>query len=94
MNYTYVLRSKKDGKLYTGSTGDLRKRFIEHNTGKNFSTKGRGPFELIYYEACIEHEDAYAREKFLKSGPGKAYIKKRLKRFLQLTGFGPVTGTP
>jgi len=50
------------------------------------STKGRGPFELIYYEACINEQDARTREKYLKSGPGKHYLKNRLKRFLSLTG--------
>lgn len=89
MFYTYVLKSKKDNRWYTGSTKDLRKRFSEHNLGKNFSTKGRGPFELIYYEACKNKEDAFAREKYLKSGIGKRYLKNRLKRFLFLTGFSP-----
>jgi len=92
--YTYVLRSLKNHRLYTGSTGDLRKRFKEHNTGRNFSTKGRGPFELLYYEACLNLADAQAREKLLKSGPGKKFLKNRLKRFLLLTGYGPVTGVP
>lgn len=49
-------------------------------------TKGRGPFKLIYYEACLNQQDAYTREKYLKSGMGKRYIKNRLKRFLFLTG--------
>jgi putative endonuclease len=48
MNYVYVLRSKKDGKWYTGCTESLRKRFSQHNDGKVASTRGRGPFELIY----------------------------------------------
>jgi putative endonuclease len=87
MIYTYVIRSKKDGKWYTGFTHDLRKRFKQHNNNKMFSTKGRGPFELIYYEACINKQDACTREKYLKSGPGKRYLKNRLKRFLSLTGF-------
>ena len=94
MFYTYILLSEKDGKMYTGSTGDLRKRFHEHNSGKNFSTKNRGPFKLIYYEACLDRGDAEAREKFLKSGPGKKFVYNRLKRFRKLTGFGPTTGTP
>lgn len=94
MFYTYLLLSKKDGRFYTGFTGDLWKRFKEHNEGRNFSTKNRGPFNLIYYEACLNEEDAKSREKFLKSGPGKKYIKNRLRRFLLLTGFGPVTGSP
>lgn len=86
MWYVYVLKSQKDGKLYTGFTGDLRKRLRQHEDGKNSSTKYRGPFILMYYEAGINEEDARAREKYLKSGMGKRYINNRLKRFLSLTG--------
>jgi len=86
MHYTYVLRSKKDKQWYTGCTNNLRKRFKEHNDGKNISTKGRGPFEIIYCEICSNQKDAYAREKYLKTGMGKRYLKNRLKRFLSLTG--------
>ncbi|MBU1862764.1 MAG: GIY-YIG nuclease family protein [Candidatus Omnitrophica bacterium] len=86
MNYTYVLRSNKNRKLYVGYTHNLRKRFYEHNSEQVRSTKGRGPFELMYYEACINKHDALEREKYLKSGMGKRYIKNRLKRFLFLTG--------
>ena len=50
------------------------------------ATKGRGPFELIYYEACKNELDAFSREKYLKSGPGKHYLNNRLKRFLSLVG--------
>jgi len=76
----------KDKGFYTGSTGDLRRRLKEHNTGKVFSTKNRGPFKLIYYEACLNEQDARAREKYLKTGMGKRYLKNRLKHFLSLTG--------
>ena len=86
MVFVYVLQSKKDQRWYTGFTQNLRKRFNEHNEGKVFSTKGRGPFGLIYYEACLNQSDAAAREKYLKSGMGKRYLKNRLKRFLSLTG--------
>ncbi|MFH1456589.1 MAG: GIY-YIG nuclease family protein [Patescibacteria group bacterium] len=86
MFYVYLLISKKDNKWYTGFSSDLRKHLNEHNLGKVFSTKGRGTFELIYYEACIDKKDAQAREKYLKSGPGKRYLKNRLRRFLSLTG--------
>jgi len=77
MHYTYVLRSKKDFRWYTGYTGDLRKRFMLHNENKIPATKGRCPFELIYYECCANQQDAYAREKYLKSGMGKRYLKNR-----------------
>ena len=86
MYYTYVLQSKKDYKLYTGYTNDLRKRFKEHNEGKSKYTKGRGPYSLIYYEACLNESDARSRELYLKAGKGKRYLKTRLKRFLFRTG--------
>ena len=86
MFYTYILRSTKDKRWYTGCTKDLRKRFSEHNNGKVVSTMGRGPLELIYYEACRNESDAFYREGYLKSGPGKKYLKNRLKRFLSLMG--------
>ncbi len=86
MYYTDIIQSEKDKKFYTGSTKDLRKRFNEHNSGKVSSTKNRGPFMLIYYEACLNGHDARYREKYLKSGFGKRYLKSRLKSFLSLTG--------
>ena len=82
MRYTYVLQSLKDNRLYTGSTIDLKKRIKDHNEGKVSSTRGRGQFVLIYYEACLNDHDARVREKYLKSGMGKRYIKNRLKNFL------------
>ena len=84
--YTYVMKSKKSGNLYTGYTNNLRKRFKEHNERKSTYTKTWGPYELVYYEACIDEEDARSREKYLKSGKGKRYIKYRLKHFLFRTG--------
>jgi len=82
MFYTYILKSKKNDKFYIGFTNDLRKRFKEHNDGKSTYTRGRGPYDLIYYEACLEKEDARSRELYLKSGRGRRYINSRLKRFL------------
>ncbi len=81
MYYVYVIQSEKDGKWYTGLTNDWQKRLSEHNAGKVFSTKNRAPFKLIYYEACLNEYDARAREKYLKSGRGKRYLKNRLKHF-------------
>ena len=86
MYYTYVIKSKSNGKMYTGSTNYLRKRFREHNKGYVNSTKNRGPFVLVYYEACLNEHDARIREKYLKTGFGKRYLKNRMKRFLSPTG--------
>lgn len=79
MTYVYLLRSKKDGECYIGSTNDLRTRFKMHNDGKIFSTKNRRPFELLYYEAYKEESDARHREHNLKLR-SRAFLqlKKRL----------------
>ena len=86
MFYTYVLKSKNYDKWYTGSTNDLRKRLKLHNDGKSNYTKKYKPYEIIYYEACINEQDARSRELYLKTGMGKRYLKNRLGRFLSLTG--------
>ncbi len=77
MFYTYILKSKKDNKLYVGFTDDLKKRFQEHNNGKVDSTKNRKPFELIYYEACKSKIKALKREKYFKTGFGRKFLKER-----------------
>lgn len=82
MFYTYVIKSQKNNNWYTGYTNDLRKRFNQHNDGKSIWTKSRGPWKLIYYEACLNKDDAKAREKYLKSGMGKRYLKNRIKTYL------------
>ncbi|MFA5103848.1 MAG: GIY-YIG nuclease family protein [Candidatus Margulisiibacteriota bacterium] len=78
MFITYVLRSLKDGKLYTGFTGDLEARVKLHNDGFVKATNSRRPFKLIYYEACEAKSDAMNREKQLKTGFGRAYLKRRI----------------
>jgi len=80
MFYTYVLRSIKDNKLYTGSTDNLERRFREHNASKVFSTKSRIPFELIYYEAYKSESDARKRESNLKL---RSRALEQLKRRIQ-----------
>jgi putative endonuclease len=77
--YTYILRSEKMGTLYTGVTNNLAKRLEQHNMGDVYYTKHKRPYTLIYYEACISKYDAYRRERYLKTGMGKGYIKNRLK---------------
>jgi putative endonuclease len=82
MYYTYILRSLKDNKFYTGFTKNLKLRFDEHVKGKVKSTKDRRPLELIYYEACHSQTDATHREKYLKTYHGKSFIRKRVKSYL------------
>jgi putative endonuclease len=83
MYYVYLLISESDGNYYTGSTLDLRRRLQEHNEGKVISTAKRKPMKLVYYEACLDEKDARRREKYLKSGMGKKYLRNRLKSYFQ-----------
>ena len=79
MFYFYILKSKKDGKCYLGSTNDLRRRIVEHNKGKIFSTRYRKPLVLVYYEAFLSEKDARQRKQTLKNyGQGITNLYKRL----------------
>jgi putative endonuclease len=84
--YTYILKSEKDGINYAGYTHDLYLRFEQHQNGLVESTKSRKPFKLIYFEACLNKEDALKREKYFKTHYGKMFLKKRLKSYF--TGWG------
>ena len=86
-HYVYILQGNV-GNWYTGCTSDLKKRLKEHHDGKSNYTKHRGPYQLIYYEACLNSSDAYRRERYLKTGMGKRYLKNRLKQQL----YGALTG--
>ena len=83
MYYVYVLQSIKDNKLYIGHTNDLKRRIKEHNSGFTLSTRYRKPFKLIYYESYVNLNDALEKEKFLKTGWGKNYLKRTLKFYFK-----------
>jgi putative endonuclease len=82
MYYIYVLLSEYDGKFYTGFTKNLKLRFEQHTRGLVNSTRNRRPLRLVYYEACLNQEDATRREKYLKTYHGKMFLKRRLKSYL------------
>lgn len=84
MYYVYLIQNE-DHVIYYGSTNDLRRRMVEHQSGKSFSTKGH-IWRLIYYEAYFDEHDAREREKQLKyHGQALAQLKRRLKNSLQKT---------
>jgi putative endonuclease len=80
--YVYVLQSETDRDLYVGYTDDLKKRLNDHNKGKVPSTKNRTPLKLVYYEACLNQQDATKRENYLKTTWGRRYINSRLEQYL------------
>jgi putative endonuclease len=79
MYYTYVLQSSRDGEWYTGATSNRKARLSEHERGEVSSTRFRRPLRLIYYEACLDASDAYRRERHLKTGRGKRYLRQRMR---------------
>ena len=85
MFYVYILKSKKDGKLYIGYSGNLRQRVREHGNGKVESTKNRRPLELVYYEAYKDEDDAKGRERSFKHS-GSVYngLIKRIKKSIKI----------
>ena len=80
--YVYVLKFEEDKMFYTGYSKDLKLRFKQHMKKQVSSTKGRGKFKLIYYEACLSQQDATYREKYLKTYLGKMFLRNRLKSYL------------
>jgi putative endonuclease len=85
MYYVYLLENTNDQSWYIGYTSDLRRRIKDHNNGVGCRTTSmKKGWKLIYYEAYIMHKDAIGREKFLKSGSGKTYLKKQMKNYLSL----------
>lgn len=77
--YVYVLSSLKFDFIYIGYTDNLKRRFKEHNSKLNISTKHYAPFEIIHYEAYRNEKDAKRREEYLKCNRGKATLKTMLK---------------
>jgi putative endonuclease len=82
MFYVYILQSRKDAGLYIGYSSDLKRRLKEHQQGRSFATSFRKPWRLIYYEAYTVEADALGREKYLKSGAGRRFLKAQLKHYL------------
>ena len=78
MYYVYILKSVKDGNIYTGYCNNIKRRLKQYQLGLAKSTKSRLPLRLIYYEAFTSQKDALIREKYLKSG-GKAKNSLKLQ---------------
>ena len=78
MHYVYILQSERDKEFYVGRTGDLKRRYSEHQAGRVESTKNRVPLRLLCYEAYNTKEEAARREEFLKTSDGRKDIKKRV----------------
>ena len=80
MYYVYVLYSIDFNRTYTGLTSDIERRIYEHNAKQNKSTKAFVPWKVIHIEEFKTRQEARSREKYLKSGIGREYIKTKINR--------------
>ena len=76
--YTVYILKCADGKLYTGCTENLEERLGRHTNGHVPATEGRRPVELITHIVFADKYKAFEFEKYLKSGSGRAFVKKHL----------------
>jgi putative endonuclease len=76
MYYVYVLYSETVKKKYTGHTENLDRRLFEHNEGLlGGYTKNKGPWKIIHSEKYPTRSEAIFKERFLKTGKGRLFIK-------------------
>ena len=78
MFYIYILKSLKDGSYYTGFSEDLEERIKDHNWLGSTYSKGKAPFELVWFCSFKDKKRALDFEKYLKQGSGFAFARKRL----------------
>ena len=72
----YVLKSRQNGKRYVGITGDLPGRLRAHVAGHSQGGRLMGAFFLLHTEEFADDETARTRERFLKSGQGRCWLKE------------------
>ena len=75
--FVYVLRSLNHDRFYVGMTEDVERRLVEHNKGKTKSTKGYRPWAMFFFESYPDRKTAREREKYLKSGIGRNWVRKK-----------------
>jgi putative endonuclease len=73
--FVYAISSIERNYIYIGMTDNPDRRFLEHNSGKGRATKPYAPFRMIYLEKVGTREEARKREKYLKSGVGREFLR-------------------
>ncbi len=73
----YALFNKQN-RVYVGMTQNLSKRLLDHNLGRVFSTKGFRPWKVLYHGECGSRINCRVKERYLKSGTGKEFLKSKL----------------
>ncbi len=84
MYWVYILENAEDQGWYIGYTSNLKRRLAEHQAGMGSQTTSRkNGWRLIYCEGYVHQKDAEDRERYLKSGAGRTYLKKQMRHYLE-----------
>ncbi|MDD3687262.1 MAG: GIY-YIG nuclease family protein [Bacteroidales bacterium] len=85
MYFVYLLENKNDKSWYIGYTNNLKRRITDHQSGNGCRTTSiKTNWKLIYFETYLNKLDALGREKFLKGGSGRKYLKKQLRHYFSI----------
>ena len=74
----YAIFDKCTRKIYVGLTNDINRRISEHKRGQSKYTRKYTGIDLFYSEELENYKKARIREKYLKSGCGKEFLKVKL----------------
>jgi putative endonuclease len=82
--YVYIIESESTGQRYVGQTCDLEKRITQHNSHSHkpskYTSRHKGPWQLVYYETHSSRSEAMKRERWLKSRSGRRWLNIKLGR--------------
>ncbi|MDP4263118.1 MAG: GIY-YIG nuclease family protein [Bacteroidota bacterium] len=78
MFYVYSIHSLPKNYTFAGLTDNVERKFLEHQSGRNKTTRPYRPFKIIYAEECSTRQEAQERERYLKPGVRKEYLTSLL----------------
>lgn len=80
MFYLYILYSPEHDRYYVGSTEDIEKRLLRHNSGAVPSTQKYRPWQICYTEQFTTRAEAFSREHAIKKKKSRIYIQHLMQR--------------
>ena len=81
MYFFYIIKSESDGSFYVGQSKNVQERILRHNNGHSKSTKGKIPWQLVYYESYKTRAEAVRRELAIKKQKSHKYIEDLISEF-------------
>jgi len=85
-SFLYIIKSKKDGSYYVGSSCNPDQRLIQYNNGQVKSTKGKIPYQIVFKQRFQDNKEARKAEMKVKSWKRRDYIKKVIDNNIFILG--------